>query len=70
MHLGTGSSTVEDEAESNNRKEVSIKLSNISELNNCKLFTIDEENEYSFEDDSELIKKEVKNPEIYMGHHI
>lgn len=60
----------EDEAELNENKEISIKLSDLYELNNCKLFTINEENEHSFEEDDELIKKEVKVPEGYMGHHI
>ena len=68
-YLGSESTLIEDETEINN-KEVSVKLSHISELNNCKLFTINEELEHSFEDDDELIKKEIKNPEMYMGHHI
>ena len=58
------------ENESTQSDEESIRLGSVKELNNCKLFTIMEDNENSFEDD-ELEQSEVKGVDLdKLGHHI
>ena len=59
-----------DELESTRTGEDSIKLGSLNELNNCKLFTIVEDNENNLEE-GDLQQREVKRPNLYhLGHHI
>jgi hypothetical protein len=70
--IASDQSTIEevDELESTRTNEDSLKLGSLTELNNCKLFTIVEDNENSLEE-GDLQQKEVKRPDLYhRGHHI
>lgn len=72
MSTGSENSTIqeEDELESILTDESSIKLTSINDVNKCKLFTIYEDNENSFEED-DLEQKEVKLIDLYrQGHHM
>jgi hypothetical protein len=66
------SSTIEevDECDSSFTGEESVRLDSLNEINNCKLFTIFEDNEDSLEE-RDLELKEVKGGDFYKyGHHI